>query len=133
MMQGEITLVSRSDSDRISSHLSQRQIPRTAVLLFSSYLTRIPYLEAVIEETLRYGGATTALQHLSKVDTQILRYDIPKKMDVLFLAHGPIVFTPGFEIDESKRSQTYQAAGEKKGQAWDDQEIGAFKPERWLG
>ncbi|UZP38920.1 hypothetical protein NXS19_006736 [Fusarium pseudograminearum] len=100
---------------------------------FSSYLTRIPYLEAVIEETLRYGGATTALQHLSKVDTQILRYDIPKKMDVLFLAHGPIVFTPGFEIDESKRSQTYQAAGEKKGQAWDDQDIGAFKPERWLG
>ncbi|CAF3507895.1 unnamed protein product [Fusarium graminearum] len=98
-----------------------------------SYFARILHLEAVFEETLRCGGATSSLQHLSKIDTQILGYHIPKGTDVLFLAHGPSVFTPGFEIDESKRSQTCQAAGEKRDQDWDDHDIGAFKPERWLG
>lgn len=93
---------------------------------------RIPYLEAVIEESLRCGGATSALQRLAMVDTQILGHHIPKGTEILFLTHGPSVFTPGLEIDERKRSQTCQVAGEKKDSAWDDHDIGAFKPERWL-
>ncbi|OBS24853.1 hypothetical protein FPOA_05390 [Fusarium poae] len=96
-------------------------------------VARIPYLEAVIEEILRCAGATPALQRLSKVDTQILGYHIPKGTDVLFLTHGPSVWTPGFEIDESKRSQSCQAAGEKKDQTWDNHDISEFRPERWLG
>nr|BAC66094.1 P450 monooxygenase for C-4 hydroxylation of trichothecene [Fusarium sporotrichioides] len=94
---------------------------------------RIPYLEAVIEEILRCAGATPALQRLAKVDTQILGYHIPKGTDVLFLTHGPSVWTPGFEIDESRRSQSCQVAGEKKDQSWDSHDISKFKPERWLG
>ncbi|PTD07692.1 hypothetical protein FCULG_00006008 [Fusarium culmorum] len=68
-----------------------------------------------------------------EVDTQILGYHIPKGTDVLLLAHGPSVFTPGFEIDEGKRSQICQAAGEKRDQDWDGYGIGTLKPERWLG
>nr|APA36956.1 3-acetyltrichothecene C-4 hydroxylase [Fusarium praegraminearum] len=96
-------------------------------------VARIPYLEAVIEEILRCGGAARVLQRTSTVDTEILGYHIPKGTDVLFLTHGPSIFNPGLKIDESKRSQTSQVAGKKKGLAWDDHDIGTFKPERWLG
>ena len=93
---------------------------------------RIPYLEAVIEEILRCAGATPALQRVSTVDTQILGYHIPKGTDVLFLTHGHSVWSPDFSVDESRRSQTSRAAGEKKDQSWEAADITHFKPERWL-
>ncbi|RGP73143.1 trichothecene efflux pump [Fusarium longipes] len=95
-------------------------------------VARIPYLEAVVEEILRCAGATPALQRLTTVDTQILGHHIPKGTDVLFLTHGPSVWSPGFDIDENSRSQSCQIAREKKDQRWGSHDIAKFKPERWL-
>lgn len=40
---------------------------------------------------------------------------------------------PGFSVDENKRSETSKAAKlEGRSKSWDPEDIGVFKPERWL-
>lgn len=91
--------------------------------------TSIPYLEATMEEILRVGNTVPIVDREVVQDTTLLGHHIPKGTQVLFLNTGPSMLTPAFEMDESKRSpQACQA----KTQAWADEDIGLFKPERWL-
>jgi len=45
---------------------------------------QVPYLEACVNEILRYNGSVAANTRKATVDTQILGYHIPKGTDVFF-------------------------------------------------
>ncbi|KAK6200764.1 hypothetical protein LQW54_009568 [Pestalotiopsis sp. IQ-011] len=95
--------------------------------------TDIPYLDAVMEEILRVGGTVPAVDRQAVCDTEVLGFPIKKGTVVLCSGRGASMLEPGFEIDENKRSETSRLAkSENRIRAWDDHEIGAFKPERWL-
>jgi len=91
----------------------------------------IPYLEAVIEETLRYVPIVSMLIREATVDTQILGYPIPKGTMVFFCNNTASFLEPSFGISEEKRSVSSREAKDWYG-AWDPADIGDYKPERWL-
>ncbi|KAF2719412.1 cytochrome P450 [Polychaeton citri CBS 116435] len=91
----------------------------------------IPYLDAFIEETLRMGCTTPANSRTSTVDTEILGYHIPKGTDIFMLTTGPSYRMAPFKIENSRRSTSSVMSEDKIGN-WDKQDIGEFKPERWL-
>ncbi|GKT41028.1 cytochrome P450 monooxygenase TRI13 [Colletotrichum spaethianum] len=91
--------------------------------------TKIPYLDAAMEEILRCGGAAPMVDREAVCDTELLGHHIPKGTVVLCLNKGPSMMKPALAVDEAKRSKSSQSA---KARAWDDADIGQFKPERWL-
>ncbi|KAH6605821.1 hypothetical protein Trco_004974 [Trichoderma cornu-damae] len=92
--------------------------------------TSVPYLDAVVEETLRYASVATLIVRTSTCDTQILGYQIPKGTDVLLPITGPSMTEPALPIREISRSLESQ---ESKDQIpyWGE-DVSQFKPERWL-
>ncbi|KAL0942969.1 cytochrome P450 monooxygenase [Colletotrichum truncatum] len=96
--------------------------------------TRIPYLDAVIEEIARCCGTTSAIQRVAVVDTKLLGHFIPKGTQINMLGMGPSMCQPAFKIDENLRSPSSQkAAAVGYGRAWDETtDMAAFVPERWL-
>lgn len=93
--------------------------------------TQIPYLEAMTEETLRYGHIVPIVLREAIVNTQILGFSIPKGTQIFFLSNGASYLQPAFEIDEGKRTESARDARSRHG-VWDAVDIGAFAPERWL-
>ncbi|KAK1641024.1 cytochrome P450 [Colletotrichum phormii] len=91
--------------------------------------TKIPYLDAVVEEIVRHGSAAVLLDREAVCDTELLGYRIPKGTVILSPARGQSILKPSIPVDESRRSKSSQNA---KARAWDDADITQFKPERWL-
>jgi cytochrome P450 len=92
--------------------------------------TKIPYLDAVVEEALRFAGVATMIARVATCDTQILGHAIPKGTDIMLLLTGPSMNKPAIAVPESLRTPGCMAAKERV-PAWED-DIGIFKPERWL-
>ena len=92
---------------------------------------RLPYYEAVIEESLRCGEITQTNIRTTQKDVNILGHLVPKDTEVLMLNNGPGVFTPPLHVEESQRSETSKGAIEKIGE-WDLQGMTNFDPSRWL-
>jgi cytochrome P450 len=93
--------------------------------------TKIPYLDAVIEEVHRGTGAVGAMMRVATVDTVVLGHRIPKGTDVFMLTQGPDFIMPSIPIEESVRSNTSRESKDKNG-SWDQATIADFDPERWL-
>lgn len=93
----------------------------------------IPYLDAVVEETLRCCSVATLIVRRTTRDTHILGYHIPKGIDVILPLSGPSLTEPALPMRE-KPGADAEARRELKGNvpAWDDEDIDAYKPERWL-
>ncbi|PMD44624.1 cytochrome P450 [Hyaloscypha variabilis F] len=91
----------------------------------------IPYLDAVIEEAIRYSRTSTTVIRTTATDVQVLGATIPKDTEVFLLSQGPSIFSPAFPIPDSLRSKSALAAKDRIG-SWDPKDIGDFKPERWL-
>ncbi|KAI5918404.1 cytochrome P450 [Camillea tinctor] len=95
--------------------------------------SRIPYLEATMEELLRCAGTTPSVDRVALSDTEVLGHPIKKGTMVLMLGTGPSVLRPGFAVEEGRRSASSQAAlRDGKARAWDPADMGLFMPERWL-
>ncbi|KAH0492809.1 hypothetical protein TgHK011_007740 [Trichoderma gracile] len=90
----------------------------------------VPYLDAVIEETLRYSAVAALIVRTSTCDTQILGYHIPKGTDVLLALAGPSVTEPALPVRESARSPESQECKDQVPYWGDD--VTEYKPERWL-
>ncbi|KAH7558674.1 hypothetical protein BM1_04811 [Bipolaris maydis] len=77
----------------------------------------IPYLDAVVEESLPLSHTAIFQDRECTEDAIILGHYIPK----------------GLDIEESIRSPTCQAAAQEYGfRAWDEKGMDEFYPERWL-
>ncbi|XDG09713.1 hypothetical protein ABKA04_009328 [Annulohypoxylon sp. FPYF3050] len=95
--------------------------------------SHIPYLDATIEETLRCAGTAPVVDRVALVDTELLGHRIPKGTVVTCLVSGASMMSPAFEIENSRRSASSQAAiTEGRHRAWDPTDMAVFKPERWL-
>ncbi|KAL6922613.1 hypothetical protein ACHAP8_012528 [Fusarium lateritium] len=93
--------------------------------------TREPYLDAVVEETLRLSYPLGMCLREVQVDTQILGARIPKGTTIAFLSNGPSVLAPPIQYDESRSSEWVRARKPK--QAIDEEyDFPSFIPERWL-
>lgn len=90
----------------------------------------IPFLDAVMEETLRCASVATLIVRTSTCDTQILGYPIPKGTDIILPLSGPSMTEPALPINELLRSSALQNASDRV-PAWGD-DIDQYIPERWL-
>jgi cytochrome P450 len=93
---------------------------------------QVPYLDAVVEEVLRHANTIAFVVRQALVDTTVLGRRIPKGTDVFLVANGAGYLEPNMKVRDEERSP-----GARQGKAgltgtWDDADIGAFKPERWL-
>lgn len=96
---------------------------------------QIPYLDAVIEEVVRCAQTSGAVIRRAVHDTTVLGYRIPKGVDVYLLSTGPGYLTSNAvneTILESARSVSSQESKDRAVPKWDDGDITAFKPERWI-
>lgn len=92
--------------------------------------TSVPYLDAVIEESLRFNAPLPLFGREATQDTVLLGCRIPKGTEVFFPVTGPSFMLPSFHIEDSIRSDTSR---EKHwGGQWNAEDIHLFKPERWL-
>ncbi|KAL8660235.1 MAG: hypothetical protein Q9226_000037 [Calogaya cf. arnoldii] len=93
--------------------------------------TRIPYLDAFIDEVLRHSGGQPTNVRVAIRDTEILGCHIPKGTDVFMLTMGPSYKSPALPIDESIRSQSSREF-KKDSEKWAHEDLGSFNPDRWL-
>ncbi|KAF4956535.1 hypothetical protein FSARC_11537 [Fusarium sarcochroum] len=93
--------------------------------------TQVPYLDAVIEETLRYALVAPVTLRQAMTDTEILGVHVPKGTTIGLMGNGPSVMLPSIPIDPSKRSEAANAHIKKMG-PYDESDIRQFIPERWL-
>ncbi|RGP68819.1 hypothetical protein FSPOR_5025 [Fusarium sporotrichioides] len=93
--------------------------------------TSIPYLDAVIEETLRLSTVLPLITRQATVDTTILGHAIPKGTIVFFPLTGPSLIKPAFEVKENVRSESSQNTKHRVGQ-WRAEDVEQFIPERWI-
>jgi len=93
----------------------------------------IPLLDATIEETVRYSATAAITTRRALVDTQVLGRHIPKGTNVILNLR---INKQPFEIEESLRSETSQAAQMKRRGGGFEGESGRnldlLEPRRWL-
>lgn len=96
--------------------------------------TRIPYLDAVVEEIVRCAQTSSSATHRAVRDTQLLAHHIPKAVDVYMMANGPgyIVSNDLNEkIPKNVRSTSSQE-NKHRVRSWESSDIGVFRSERWI-
>lgn len=106
------------------------QLPTAEAMVARS----VPYLDAVNEEILRCGMTTMGSHRCTTREVDLLGHTLPAGVQVWLLSVGPGYVQPNAvneTIPEAARSATSR---ERKGRvpAWDDADVGAFRPERWL-
>ncbi|KAI1421085.1 putative cytochrome P450 [Xylaria sp. FL1777] len=96
--------------------------------------TKIPYLDAFIQELLRLANPSVAVAKETLCDMHILGYLVPKGTVLIFPISGLTMHEKGCKIDERLRSKTSQAHSSDGLGDWGDSEYPAyeFHPERWL-
>lgn len=100
----------------------------------------VPYLDAVVDEVLRHANTIAFVVRTALMDTTVLGRHIPKGTDVFLMANGPGYLEPALPVQDSMRSpgarrsqQDEKSVGNKAlSRKWNDVDISAFKPERWL-
>lgn len=93
----------------------------------------VPYLDAVVDEVLRHANAVAFVVRVALQDTTVLGCRIPKGTDVFLMANGPGYLEPNMRIDDATRSPgARQHSSKSLSGFWDDSDISAFRPERWL-
>lgn len=90
----------------------------------------VPYLDAVVEESLRVASVATLISRTATTDTQILGHPIPKGTSILLSLTGPSLTQPAVPVPEFQRTESCQQAKDRI-PSWED-DIGEYRPERWL-
>lgn len=91
--------------------------------------TRLPYLEAVIEESRRLTPFVIVRE--ASQDLDILGRRVPKGSQCMMVSAGPGITLPSVPVEDATRSPTSKAA--KPWGKWDEsRDLKFFEPERWL-
>lgn len=95
---------------------------------------RAPYLDAVIEETMRLNSTAPVLIREAMEDLDFLGYTIPRGTNIFCTLWGPSYDEPAFEVDENRRSKSSQAHKDETPADWTASGFAPaeFHPERWL-
>ncbi|KAK7977179.1 hypothetical protein PG988_004669 [Apiospora saccharicola] len=104
--------------------------------------SRIPYLDAVVEEVIRCAQTASSATRMTLADnTPLLGRRLPRGVDVYMLSNGPGYMTANDlneTIPESARSPSSRESKGRAVPAWaaaageEDDDMAAFRPERWL-
>ncbi|KAG5949809.1 hypothetical protein E4U53_005750 [Claviceps sorghi] len=108
------------------AHDKQRQPSVSEILHISA-----PYLDAFLEESLRFAKTVPSILRQATVDTEILGHDVPKGTSIFLLAGGASLTEPAMPLASEARSPGSQGHSQRV-PSWDDDDITQFKPERWL-
>ncbi|KAM0347308.1 hypothetical protein ACHAPU_004827 [Fusarium lateritium] len=93
--------------------------------------TRVPYLNAVVDEVLRISYPFGMCLREAQVDTQILGARVPKGTTVAFLSNGPSILSPPIPYEDSRSSEWVRSRKPKQ-PLEKDFDYAGFVPERWL-
>lgn len=110
--------------DAFPDYPQGEQPPMQAILS-----TSIPYLEAYMEESIRFANTSPRLVRTTTMDTQVLGYPIPKGVTVML---NPYIGTKPLDIPEHLRTETSRNSKENFDRYWDPAGMDGFVPERWL-
>ncbi|KAK6821220.1 hypothetical protein PG987_015620 [Apiospora arundinis] len=95
--------------------------------------THIPYLEATVEEILRHANTIAFVVREALQDTTVLGRHIPKGTNVFLMANGAGYLKPNMRLGDADRSiGARRSEGKSLTGLWDDRDVSAFRPERWL-
>ncbi|KAI6779695.1 uncharacterized protein J7T54_005725 [Emericellopsis cladophorae] len=115
--------------DAHASAVQERRAPTHSEISKAS----VPLLDATIEEILRLGGTTTFLERQCNSDTTLLGHHVPKGTLLIMAQRGPSITAPSQTKNASKSYGSDQAAGGSyQVPNWNEDDVGLFKPERWL-
>lgn len=122
-------LVQTELRNRVQSIFQNNPTPLASDILEAN----IPYLEGVIEETLRLGAPSATTSRDVMVNTKVLGYDIPAGSAlILDLA----MWAPPLPVPEERRSATSQTAGERHTRTGlieqTAEDLSRFEPLRWV-
>lgn len=92
---------------------------------------RVPYLDAVVEETLRCAQTATLIVRQATCDTLISGYRIPKNTGIIICLAGPSITEPSIEHSEEAKAAAGMG-GRPEVPAWSNDDIASYNPERWL-
>ncbi|SPO01564.1 related to TRI13 - cytochrome P450 [Cephalotrichum gorgonifer] len=101
-------------------------------------LTRahIPYLDAVVDEVLRKANTIDFVVRVALRDTTVLGRRVPQGTDVFLMGNGAGYVKPALSVDDEVRSPGARRGVKSNARgltgAWDDSDVAAFRPERWL-
>lgn len=82
--------------------------------------TKLPYLDAVVEETLRLYGNTVT--RMATRDTTLLGKSVPKGTLLFLLSNGPGFYSPSVHFDPDRKTPCWN----------EQQDMRRFDPGRWL-
>ncbi|KAI1344368.1 cytochrome P450 [Xylariaceae sp. FL0016] len=108
-----------------AAHAEKRQ--PTAIEIWK---TSVPYLDAVLEESLRLDGPVPLTLRESVVDTELLGHKIPKGTSIFMISSGPDFLSPSIPVPDTARSDTSRAKYSYG--RWNPEDMHLFRPERWL-
>ncbi|KAK5732049.1 hypothetical protein LTR17_010885 [Elasticomyces elasticus] len=91
----------------------------------------MPYVDAFIEEVLRFCQIVPGVTRVALADAVIFGHAIPAGTEVFFLHNGGAILEPTLPIKESSRSTSSQNNRDKTS-SWNSKDISEFDPERWL-
>ncbi|KAG8160032.1 hypothetical protein KVR01_010669 [Diaporthe batatas] len=104
--------------------------------------SHVAYLDAVVEEVLRHAGSIAFVVRRAMCDAPVLGRVVPRGTNVFLMANGAGYLAPNRPVEpDGLRAPGARRGGGGGGAAdankgltgvWDDADIGAFKPERWL-
>lgn len=132
-------LTARQDvQSKLRAHLYKAYVAATAEgrnpTVEEFLAMRLPYLDAVIEETMRLNVTAPVLIREALEDLDFLGHTIPKATNIFCTLWGPSYDEPAFNIDEKLRSKSSQAHRDETPADWTRSGFAPaeFHPERWL-
>lgn len=124
---GEQAKIRRNLHETYSTARQEKRLPTAQELTG----TRAHYLDAFIEEVLRFNSPVVTIMVTTRRDTVILGHAVPGDTQVFLNLTGPSLNMPSVEVNEQDRSETARLHKPAR-QNWDGQDPSIFKPERWL-
>ncbi|KAF4969320.1 hypothetical protein FZEAL_10250 [Fusarium zealandicum] len=104
----------------------EKRIPTAQELV-----THAPYLDAFMEEVLRYNCPVVTIMIVARRNTVILGHPVPENTPVFLNLTGASMSRPSVPVDESIRSKSSTSFRPIRDN-WDDMDPERFHPERWL-